>query len=263
MKRLTAVLIALACAAALLGGCGDGEEEPTAAASPTATEEAPPSPPVPSPTLSPEERAEVEALLKSMAITPENDMPPGFTLDQEGFNTNEEAAEDYPEGEEQGLADYTRWGRLLGYRATYSTEPSLPTMTTGGTIGIQIRLALYADSAGASAAMAEAKDRLADPERRAGLVQQFEEENPQFEDVVLEPMSFGQVGDDTSGYQLTGTVVDIELGIAADAVYQVFSIRRGRALGAVMVGAIHEASPIEELEAMAQKLDQRMAEALE
>lgn len=262
MKRLIAVLIALACAAALLGGCGDGEEEPTAAASPTASEEASPTPPAASPTLSAEERAGLEPLLKSMALNPQ-DMPAGFTLDQESFNTNEEAAADYPDGEEQGLADYARWGRLLGYNATYSTDPSLPTLVTGGTIGIQVRIALYADSEGASAAMAAAKERLADTERRAGLVAQFEEENPQFEDVALEPMSLVQVGDDTSGYQLTGTVVDPELGVVADTAYQVFSIRRGRALGAVMVGAIHEPSPIEELEAMAQKLDQRMAEALE
>jgi hypothetical protein len=233
----------------MLGGCGGDQAESPAS-------------PAPSPTPSVETRAELEALLKSMALTLE-DLPSGFTLDEEKFETNEEAAKDYPDGEEQGLADYARWRRLLGYEASYSTEVSLATLMTGGTIAIQISTVLHEDSEGASEAIARVEERLSDPEQRARLVEEFEKENPNFEDVELDLMSFAQVGDDTAAYQVAGNLRDVGSGTEVAAVYQLVAMRRGRGLGAVMVAAAQGPSPIEELEAMARKLDQRMKEALE
>lgn len=250
---------------AVLGACGgDGEELiPTSspAASPGATRVVPQTSPSPMPTLPAESREEVEALIKSMALTLE-DLPSGFTLDEEKFTTNEEAAKDYPDGEEQGLADYVRWHRLLGYEATYSTAPSLATLMTGGTIGIRIDIAIFQDARGASEAMARGKERLSDPEERERLIQQFQEENPEFHNVEFEPMSFAQVGDDTAAFQVTGELSDPESELEATAVYQYVVVRRGRGTGIVSIAAIQGPSAIQELESMVRKLDQQMKEAL-
>jgi hypothetical protein len=250
--------------AMLAVACG-GEGEPTPsgspAASPSATEQASPTWPAASPTLPAETRAELEALLRSMCLKLE-DLPSGFTLQEERFTTNEEAARDYLDGEEQGLADYTRWGRLLGYEATYSTEVSLATLATGGTIYIAVRPTLFEDSKGASEAMEKAKERLSDPEEKARFVEDFRKDS-NWEDVELAPMSFAQVGDDSTAFQLTGKVSLSESAVGVTAVAQVVAIRRGRGNGMVIVSAIQGPSPIQELEAMVRKLDQRMKEALE
>jgi hypothetical protein len=258
MKRATLVIaLVFAICLAALSACGDGEEEPDATGSPAAS----PTSLAVSPTLAAESRAELEALLRSMSLKLE-DLPSGFTLQEEKFTTNEEAAKDYPDGEEQGLADYARWGRLLGYEATYATQASLTTLMTGGTIYIAVRPTLFEDSNGASEAMAKAKERVSDPEEQAKFVEDFKEDS-NWEDVELAPMSFAQVGDDTTAFQLTGRVSSSESAVKLTAVAQVVAIRRGRGNGMVIVSAIEGPSPIQELQAMVQKLDQRMKEALD
>lgn len=257
-----AISLLFAACMAVLSACGGSEEELPPIASPAATEEATRTSPAASPTLPLETRAEREALLKSMALTLE-DLPSGFTLDEENFMTNEEAAKDYPDGEEQGLADYARWGRLLGYEATYSTEVSLATLMTGGTIAIWVETTIFEDSNGAEESMARNKERLSDPEERARLVEKNKKENPDWEDVEFQPMSFAQVGEDTAAFQVTGKISDPELELEADVMAQYVAVRRGRGIGLVAAGAIQGPPSIEELEAMARKLDQRMKEALE
>jgi len=103
---LTATAFSLALG---LAACADGEEAGTATRAPTKTPEAPvathePSPtlPFPSPAAPAETRTELEALLRSMALRLE-DLPTGFTFEDEEFTMNEEAAKTYSDGEEQGL----------------------------------------------------------------------------------------------------------------------------------------------------------------
>ena len=245
-----ALVIVLAMGAMALGSaCGGGEEEGQAGPTPAAT-------------LALADRAELEALLKSMVLGSE-DLPSGFTLQGEKFETNEEAAVDYPDGMEQGLADYARWGRLLGYQASYSTGVSLATLMTGGTIYIMVGTTLYEKPEGASEAMVESKDRLLDPEERAKLLEEFKKDNPDWKDPQLAPMSFVDVGDDTFAYQLTGTVGGGESGVEVTVVGQFVVVRRGRAIGTVAASAVQGPSSIQELEDMARKLDQRMKEALQ
>jgi hypothetical protein len=234
---------------ALGSACGGGEEGGQAGPTPAAT-----------PALA--DRAELEALLKSMVLGSE-DLPSGFTLQEEKFETNEEAAVDYPDGVEQGLADYARWGRLLGYQASYSTGVSLATLMTGGTIYIMVGTTLYEKPEGASEAMADAKDRVLDTEERAKLLEEFKKENPDWKDAQLAPMSFADVGDDTFAYQLTGTVSGGESGVEVTVVGQFVVVRRERAIGTVAASAVQGPSSIQELEDMARKLDQRMKEALQ
>jgi hypothetical protein len=261
MKRAFVTAFVFAICLAVVGACGGGEEEPSPARSPAATEEATAASPAASPTLPAESRAELETLLRAMSLKLE-DLPSGFTLQEEKFTTNEEAAKDYLDGEEQGLADYARWGRLLGYEATYSTEVSLAALMTGGTVYIAIRPTLFEDSKGASEAMEKGKASLSDPEEQAKFVEDFKKDS-NWEDVELALMSFAQVGDDTTAFQLTGKVSSSESAVKLTAVAQVVAIRRGRGNGMVIVSAIEGPSPIQELEAMVQKFDQRMKEALE
>jgi hypothetical protein len=124
--------------AVFLVACGGGSEteSPTTIASMTA-----------------EERAETEALLKAAALRLE-DLPSGFTLDEEKFNTNEETAkeqQDNPYG--PTLEDLNRFGRILSYEASYSQEVSPALLTSGGTLFLQVTSAVYRDSKGASEAL--------------------------------------------------------------------------------------------------------------
>jgi hypothetical protein len=264
-----ALVIALAVGALVIGvACGDGEDEegqagPTATAqadTPTVTAETPTAAAAATPALA--DRAELEALLKSMALALE-DLPSGFTLEEEKFETNEEAAVDYPDGVEQGLANYARWGRLLGYQATYSTEVSLATLMAGGTVYIMVGTTLYEKPGGASEAMAEGKGRLLDSEEQAKLLEEFKKDNPSWKDPQFAPMSFADVGDDTFAYQLTGKVSTTEPGLEVAAVGQFVVVRRGRAIGTVVLAALQGPSPMQELEAMVRELDERMKDALE
>lgn len=248
MRWLLTVILVLGLALFGMACQEEKEDESEAAASPIATA-----------TL---DRAELESLLKSMALRLE-DLPSGFILEEEKFTTNEEAAKDYPDGEEQGLANFARWGRLLRYEATYSTEASLATLMTGGTLGILVDTALFEDPNGASEAWTWAADRWYDPEEMASFIEEFKEEDPAWEEVEFAPMSFPQVGENTAAFQVTGEVSDSESGLEARAVVQFAVVRRGRGIGMLAVTAIQGTSPIEELEAMARKLDQRMKEALE
>jgi hypothetical protein len=260
-----ALVIALAVGAMALGSaCGGGEEEgeagPTATAPPatiTATSEAGALTPAATPALA--DRAELEALLKAMALALE-DLPSGFTLQAGEFETNEEAAVDYPDGVEQGLADYARWGRLLAYQALYVRAASLATVVAGETTHIGVVTTLYEKPGGASEAMADGNDRVSDPEERAKLLEAY---HAGWEDAQLAPMPFVDVGDDTFAYQLTGKVMSGESGLRVTAVLQFGVIRRGRAIGMVVVSSHEGPSPIEELEAMARKLDERMKDALQ
>jgi hypothetical protein len=245
-----ALVIVLAVGAMALGSaCGGGEEGGQAGPTPAAT-------------LALADRAELEALLKSMVLGSE-DLPSGFTLQGEKFETNEEAAVDYPDGMEQGLADYARWGRLLGYQATYARGASLATVVAEETMYIVLGATLCEKPKGASEAMAESKDRVLDPEEQAKFLEAFKNENPGWRDPQLEPMSFADVGDDTFAYQLTGKVGSVESGLEVTAIVQFVVVRRGRAIGTVAASAVQGPSSIQELEDMARKLDQRMKEALQ
>jgi hypothetical protein len=245
-----ALVIVLAVGAMALGSaCGGGEEEGQASPTPAAT-----------PALA--DRAELEALLKSMVLGSE-DLPSGFWLLEEKFETNEEAAVDYPDGMEQGLADYARWGRLLGYQATYAGGGSLATALAGETIYIVLGATLCEKPEGAGEAMVQLKDRLLDPEEQAKFLEEFKKENPGWRDPQFAPMSFADVGDDTFAYQLTGKAGSAESGLDVTAIVQFVVVRRGRAIGTVAASAVQGPSSIQELEDMARKLDQRMKEALQ
>ena len=51
-----------------------------------------------------------------------SDLPSGFTLDQGYYADNSRAAR---ESSTQTLADFTKWGRTIGYEATFSRDANL------------------------------------------------------------------------------------------------------------------------------------------
>ena len=273
MRLLLPLVAALALLLVACGGGddenGDNEPSPTAttaaAGEPQATA-APASATAPAPTSAAtvEDRPEVETLLKAAALQLE-DLPSGYTLDDETFSTNEESAED--ESELLGgptLEDLNRFGRILGYEASYSQEAGLSSILEGGTLSLQVTTTLYEDSDGADKAFEFVREQASDPE----FVEAFEESfagSPGVEvrDASISPMSFAELGDDRLAFGIKVSAHSTELDQDFDFIARVVGIRRDRAIGSVTVLAVNESPPEDELEDLARTLDERMKDALE
>ena len=258
MKMASAAMVAffVISSAMVVVACGGGEKEttPTAspAVSPAVTEEASPALPSPSPTLPTETRAELEALLKAAALDVD-DLPSGFTLDEEHFDTNEEAAEGDPVDPQERLGDFNRWGRLLGYEVGYLKDVGLSALL-GGTTSITAHVAIYGDADGARAFLTDRRAKLEDPEWIAKMLA-----NVEGVDASLSIMSFADIGDETIAIEITGNPSS---ELVDKFVIQVVNLREDRAIGTVITGAATAASPIEELEGLARKLQERIEAAL-
>lgn len=255
---LTMTLFVGSCVAMLAAGCAGGgnEETPTASAiaSPVATEAGSPTPAGPSPTLPAQTRAELEALLKAAALQVE-DLPSGFTLEEERFFTNEEAAADDPIDPQKRLSDFNEWGRLLSYQVSYKKEAGLGALL-GGTISISNEIAVYQDADGAKASMAASRERVEDPELAAKLAASFESET--MSNASVTKMAFAEIGDETQAMQITADVSEPTMKVVVQGV----GLREGRVIGSVMTVAANAPSPTQELESLARKLDDRIGAAL-
>ncbi|MFQ5933819.1 MAG: hypothetical protein ACE5KI_04180 [Dehalococcoidia bacterium] len=133
----------------LLAGCARAKPTPT---------------PTPTPTLTPAVAAG-EALmdpLRAMTL-PRQALPGGLVLQAADFTTNQEAASDDPQGTEAALANFQRWGRLLGYRVRYASEEAFGVFRTGGLLAIVTRAVQHRDQAGAQEAFRHWERRLQDP----------------------------------------------------------------------------------------------------
>jgi hypothetical protein len=242
MLRLAAPLAGLALLAVLLGACSGGENQATS--TPTA------------PTA--EERAAAEPILRAAILSGE-DMPEGFTFSEEGFLTNEESAA-------QGL-DYTgaptvedlnRWGQILEYEVTYQRE--FPTTLTGATLSIDVTITLYRDSAGADDNFEVVRQQTSGPDYIGALEQAFAEGG---RDISMSPISFANVAEDRMAFEFRYTMYAPNVERDLDFVEQLIAIRRGRAIGVIDALATGSPHPVEELEDLARKLDERLKDALE
>ena len=270
MKLLLPLVATLAVFLAACGGGGD-ENEPsptttTAPAGEPAATAAPASATAPAPTAAAtvEDRAEVEALLKASALRLE-DLPEGYTLDEETFTTNEESAGD--ESELLGaptLEDLNGFGRILGYEASYSQDASLSALLEGGALSLQVTTTLYEDSDGADEAFEFVREQASDPE----FVESFEESftnSPGVEvrDASLTPISFAELGEERLAFEFKVSAHSTELDQDFDFIARVVGVRRDRAIGSVTVLAINAPPAEDELEDLARTLDERMKDALE
>ncbi len=133
----------------LLTGCARAKLTPT---------------PTPKPTPTPLVAAG-EALmepLRAMAL-PQEALPGGLVLQAADFTANQEAASDDPQDPEAALANFERWGRLLGYRVRYASEDAVGVLRTGGLLAIVTRVVQRRDQAGAEEAFRHWEQRLQDP----------------------------------------------------------------------------------------------------
>jgi hypothetical protein len=265
----------VAALAVLLVACGGGDDEngdnePAPAATTSAAGEpqataAPASATAAAPTSAAtvEDRPEVEALLKAAALRLE-DLPSGYTLDDETFSTNEESAED--ESDSPGAAtleDMNRFGRILGYEASYSQETSPSTLLEGGTLFLQVTTTVYRDSAGARDAFEFTRQRTSDPEFAKAFEASVTGSAGEVRDASISPMSFAEVGDDRIAFEMKFTMHNPDLNTDFHYVVQLVGIRRGRGVGAISVFAVTSPSPVGELEDLARTLDKRLKDALE
>jgi hypothetical protein len=100
--------------------------------------------------------------LRAMAL-PLEALPGELALQSADFTSNQEAASDDPQGEEEALANFQRWGRLLGYRVRYANEDTLGVFRTGGLLAILARVVQHQAPAGAEAAFQDWERKLQDP----------------------------------------------------------------------------------------------------
>ena len=248
--------------AVLLVACGGGDDKtespsattsgsPTAVASTTAVA-----------SMTAQDRSETEALLKAAALQLE-DLPSGYTLDEERFSTNEETAQEQKDNPyAPTLEDLNRFGRTLSYDASYSQEVTAD--TTSGTLFVQITSALYQDSDGAAEALDFVRQQASDP----GFADEFEQNfasssGVQVKSATVSPMSFAKVGDDRLAFEMKITAVSPGTDTDLDFVARVVGVQRGRGIDSITVLSVGSPSPVEELEDLARTLDERMKDVFE
>jgi hypothetical protein len=282
MKLLLPLVAALAVVLVACGGGGDNEASPTASTSaagepaataaaasataPAASATAPAASataPAATAAATVENQAEVEALLKAAALRPE-DLPEGYTLDEEKFTTNEESVAETAGPGEATLEDLNGFGRILGYEASYSQEAGLSTLLEGGTLFLQTTTTVYQDSDGAKEHFGFVRDQASDPE----FVDNFEKsfaDSPGVEvsNASISEISVADVGDERLGYEVKVSAHSTDLDQDFDFVGQIIGVRRDRMIGAITVVSINSSTPTGQLEDLARTMDQRMKDALE
>ena len=248
--------------AVLLVACGGGDDKPE---SPSATTSGSPTA-IASMTavasMTAQDRSEAEALLKAATLQLE-DLPSGYTLDEERFTTNEETAQEQKDNPyAPTLEDLNRFGRILSYDASYSQEVTAD--TTSGTLFVQITSALYQDSDGAAEALDFVRQQASDP----GFADEFEQNfasssGVQVKSATVSPMSFAKVGDDRLAFEMKITAASPGTDTDLDFVARVVGVQRGRGIDSITVLSVGSPSPVEELEDLAHTLDERMKDVFE
>jgi len=256
--RFVALLGGLGLVAVIAACGGGGEVSPTAIpASPTSTLTAAPSAVA---SMTDEERA-AEALLKAAALQAE-DLPSGLTLAEEKFTTNEDEAEQEnilpgsPTAE-----DLSRWGRILGYQASYS--PQTQTITTGATLSFLVETDIYRDAKGADEHFAVISQQPSDPAFITWFQEDAKAAGADVQNAIVSPLPFIEVGDNRMAVELRLTALYADSDQELNFITQIIGIRRDRALGFITMITLDSPSPVGVLEDLTRTLDQRMKDALE
>jgi hypothetical protein len=240
-------------------GGGDGsQDQPTASATASV------------PTLTPDERSEAEALLKAAALRAE-DLPEGLLLEDEGFATNEELGEVgdllvemfYSAGGVSLKDRFYSSGRILGYHANYKADaPSDPSSLSRMSFNVSVDL--YRDSAGLHAGFELLRQHLPDETAVREIAQEFYESlGMELGDLSVSSPSFAEVGDERVAREMKVTVRTPDLDTDIHFVLRWVCIQRDRLFGSLMMMTVNASPPVEQLEDLARKLDERMKDALE
>ena len=252
MPRAAALFGLLGMATVVLAACGGGDDnEPASTGTPAAA-------------ATVESRYEVEALLMAASLQQE-DWPEGYeyALNEQRFTTNEESAaeeSDYPGGPTQ--EDLDGFGRLLGYRVSYSVQ-SVDELL-GGTTDISVTTNAHQDSRGASDYLEFERRRFSDPKLVEALYEQAGGEVGDVRQADITPMTVAEVGDQRYAFELRLTVHQTDLDRDLEIIVQSVYIQRDRLLGYVDLFAIGAPSaPGPKVDDLARALDERMKDALE
>jgi len=233
------------------------------------------SPTVSAPTLTPEERAEAEALLKAASLRPE-DIPEGFPLEDESFTTNEELAEIGGMlvemlGSAGGVAleDPYSSGRILGYYANYKAKRPTDPSSFSGTASFYVTVDLFRESSAAHEYFELARQYLSNPDEMAAsqeweqLQEYYESFGLEFRDLSVSSIAFAEVGDERLALETKLTMRLPDLDTDFHLVERAVAVRRDRAVGSVRVVAVNSSPSAKQLENLARTLDERMKDALE
>lgn len=195
--------------------------------------------------------AELSAKIKAAALT-QDDMPEGFTLESDSLETPEEAAQSEDDAEE-ALDRYRQWKALGFYEAGFSGPTDA--LVEGGIVSIFQGLMVFKDEDGGKAALSWFKD-----EERAQDLLGTEEQG---EDLKVENMSIGGVGDDSVGWRVSGKV-DTGLGEEQLELLLVMGVfRQNKALAMVGIAAVGDVDAEDEVRELCEKLDSRIQEELD
>lgn len=232
-----AMVLLLAICLAVLSACGGGEADVTARE------------------ISHEELA--------LMVLPQEEFGAQYAeleLDEDisGFVSNEEAIEDDHDGDDE-RRDIERFGRVNGYAEVYSSPPggqAGPSALSEVDLMVGTGVELLRDVEGASGRL---EDEIGDYERE--LREEAGAEDAQ--EVDLRLFSPAGIGDEAVGLQ-----VQLPLPLLPDGGLKLFynvthvSFRRGRLVGAVVVGEFDEGDRRDEVATLARKLDERIQAVL-
>lgn len=173
-----------------------------------------------------------------------------------GFLSNEEAIENDHDGDDE-RRDIERFGRVNGYAEVYSSPLGVeddPSALSGTGLMVGTGVELLRDSEGASGRL---EDEIADYERE--LREEAGTEEVQEADLTL--FSPDGIGDEAVGLQMEIPVpVDTGLKLFYNATH--VSFRRGRLVGAIVIGEFNAGDRRDEVAALARKLDERIQAVL-
>jgi hypothetical protein len=231
-----------------MAGCGgdDGEATATGTGAPASS------------TPAVDERAAAEAILRESSL-PGDNLPEGFTFQEDRFLTNEETANE--EIAAATPADYERWGQVLQYKVTYQRE--IPTTLTGATFSIRVTTVLYRDDAGARDAFEFERLRVTSPDHLLDTLAWPAYSDLKIEEAIISPLSIGGIGNESEAVQIEVPGTHPDTGASLKFLGQLVLVRRGREIGSLAVAAVGSPHPPKELEDMVRALDQRMKDALE
>ncbi len=258
MMRPVLLFAGLGVLALTLAACGGGEAQP----SPSPTTGAPMTA-APMTTVTAADQSQAEALAKAATLQV-GDLPQGFVLKDEQFTTNEQAAQ-----RQSGLPnaptvdDLNRWGRMLGYEATYTAE----SLSGTGTLIVQTATHVYRDADGANQYF-DAFRQLASSDSQllqaaSGIFQQAQEgEATNTRDVTLSRLSFPEIADGQLAFELKVTAYVGTIGAAIDEYTSFFAIRQGRGIATVLTMALGSPTPEQDLLNLARASDERLKGAL-
>lgn len=179
-------------------------------------------------------------------------LPQGFRVQTADFTTNQEAAVADPDGLKRALADFRRWGRLLGYRVRYANEDALEVFHTGGLLAVVARVVQHRDPAGADEAFRHWEQRLQDPSYLEGRL--VTRPGTTFE--RFEPLGEVALGDHSLAVD---AVLSVQAGDGTTPfVTRFYLFQREASMGLVELFYVGEITPLKGGEALAQSMDSRI-----